>query len=84
MVVRASAGVINDDSIEHQMLSPLSRTPRLRMPDLRATWVVFGRNYLALWFLFADAWYVVPASAKAIAGFEPGSDAILYASAAAP
>ena len=63
-------------------LSPTPPRPKLRAPDLRATWVVLARNYLALWFLFADAWYVVPASAKAIAAFEPGSDAILYASAA--
>jgi hypothetical protein len=63
-------------------LSPTQSRLQPRAPDLRSAWAVLSRNYLALWFLFADAWYVVPASAKAIAGFEPGSDAILYASAA--
>ena len=51
------------------------------MPSLQLTWVLIRRNWLMLWFVIADCWYVLP-NVRDITSFRPLTDAVLYSDAA--
>lgn len=51
------------------------------MPSLRLTWVLIRRNWLTLWFVVADCWYVLP-NIRDILSLRLLTDAVLYSDAA--
>jgi hypothetical protein len=51
------------------------------MPSLQLTWVLIRRNWLTLWFVVADCWYVLP-NIRDFLSFRLLTDAVLYSDAA--
>ena len=50
------------------------------MPSLRLTWVLIRRNWLTLWFVVADCWYVLP-NIRDFLSLRLLTDAVLYSDA---
>lgn len=51
------------------------------MPSLRLTWILVRRNWLTLWFVLADCWYVLP-NIRDFVSLRLLTDAVLYSDAA--